>query len=235
MNLQSTYDNPFRRSRAREERTRGAGSWLASAGRWVLALAVAQSTGLSGVKAGEVIYVAYDGDGIPHFSNQPYGPGYQAYLQGDSGISHSQPYPRTAPGARQAALIPAIQEVAREQGVDPALIRAVAAVESGYHPKATSPKGAAGVMQLLPSTARQYGVGNLHDARQNLAGGTRYLKDLLAVYQGNLPLALAAYNAGQRNVSKHHQRIPPYIETMLYVPQVLAKMEEYRRQAAGQP
>jgi soluble lytic murein transglycosylase-like protein len=83
-------------------------------------------------------------------------------------------------------------------------------------------------MQLLPATASTYGVTDIMDPRQNIQAGTKYLKDLLVSNQGNLALALAAYNAGPGNVSRHNNRIPSYSETMLYVPKVLARMAFYR-------
>lgn len=176
------------------------------------------------------IYVAYDADGTPRFSTQPYDQGYALYLR-------NQPAPPAAKlgtaknslGARRAAIAPYIEEAARLHGMDPALLTAVAEIESGFNPNAVSPKGAMGAMQLIPKTAADYGVTNPYDLQQNLNGGTRFLKDLLAAHNGNLPLALAAYNAGRTNVTRHNQRIPPFTETMLYVPRVLAKMDEYQR------
>lgn len=182
--------------------------------------------------AGDDVYVTYSADGTPTFSTQPYDRTYSLYLRGESASRSTATLsgPRLSSPQRRAKLAPLIQASAREQGVDPALVSAIVEVESGFNPAAVSPKGAVGVMQLIPTTAAQYGVADTRDPQQNLAGGIRYLKDLLATYQGNLPLALAAYNAGQRNVRRHNQRIPPFSETMLYVPQVLARMEAFRRQ-----
>jgi soluble lytic murein transglycosylase-like protein len=106
------------------------------------------------------------------------------------------------------------------------LVRAVVAVESAGRPIAVSPKGARGLMQLMPSTAIALGLRtrqDLHDPRRNLDAGIRHLKQLLASHQGNVALALAAYNAGSGAVARHGHRIPPYRETMLYVPAVLAR------------
>lgn len=189
--------------------------------------------GHESAEASDAIFVAYDADGTPRFSTQPYDNNYRIYLQNPPQTAKLQPKSRIDPN--HVSLGTAIQENAQKHGVDPALVRAIVAIESGFNPKAVSAKGAAGAMQLIPSTARQYGVSNPYDVQQNLDGGTRYLKDLLVTYNGNLPLALAAYNAGQGNVSKHRQRIPPFSETMLYVPKVLAKMEEYQRMDAAQP
>lgn len=109
-----------------------------------------------------------------------------------------------------------IDRIAREQGMDPELVKAVARVESNYNPKAVSPKGALGVMQLLPKTAERFGVADAYDPAQNIEGGIRYLKFLRDQFPGNLSLMLAAYNAGENAVRKHGG-IPPYQETRDYV------------------
>lgn len=118
-----------------------------------------------------------------------------------------------------------IAETARRHNLNPALVRSVVAVESAFHPNAVSPKGAQGLMQLMPHTARSLGVADPFDPAQNLDGGTRHLKDLVARYGGNLDLALAAYNAGQGAVQRH-RGVPPYRETREYVKKVL---ERYRK------
>ena len=126
---------------------------------------------------------------------------------------------------------PFIQRVASEQGLDPSLIKAVALVESGFNPRAVSPKGAKGLMQLMPATARRYGVRDPHDPYQNLYAGTRHLRDLLAEFQGDLPLALAAYNAGAGAV-RRSGGIPAYPETRDYVRKVTAKLGRATRHPA---
>ena len=98
-------------------------------------------------------------------------------------------------------------------------------VESGYNAKARSPKGAAGLMQLMPDTAKRYDVANIWDPRENVRGGARYLRDLLAQFNNNLALALAAYNAGEGAVAQYGNKIPPFAETIAYVPRVL---QQYR-------
>jgi hypothetical protein len=110
--------------------------------------------------------------------------------------------------------------VARRHGLDPGLVLAVVAVESGFRPAAVSPKGARGLMQLMPGTAAELGVGDALDPGANLDGGVRYLAALLARYDGDVRLALAAYNAGQRAVERH-DGVPPYAETRAYVERVL--------------
>lgn len=114
---------------------------------------------------------------------------------------------------------PFIERVARENGVAPELIKAVALVESGFDPHAVSPKGAQGLMQLMPATARQYGVRDAFDPLQNLRAGTIHLRKLLEEFDGDVVLALAAYNAGSGAV-KRHGGVPDYRETREYVRKV---------------
>ena len=118
---------------------------------------------------------------------------------------------------------PFIDRVARENGVAPELIKAVALVESGFNPHAVSPKGAQGLMQLMPETARQYGVTDAFDPLANLRAGTVHLRKLLDQFEGDLVLALAAYNAGAGAV-KRHGGVPNYKETREYVRKVHDKM-----------
>lgn len=123
-------------------------------------------------------------------------------------------------------------QVARHASVlrlDSALLHAVIAAESGYNPVALSPRGAMGLMQLMPGTARRYGVRDPFDPEQNLRGGSRYLRDLLQRFDNNIELALAAYNAGEEAVVRHGNRVPPYRETQEYVPLVLGLYERYCR------
>ena len=121
-----------------------------------------------------------------------------------------------------------IQAAAAETKVDAALIHAVIAVESGYNPSARSVAGAVGLMQLMPGTAKRYGVKNRLDPVQNIRGGARYLRDLQVMFGDNLPLVLAAYNAGEYAVMKYGRRIPPYRETVAYVPKVMQFYRKFR-------
>lgn len=113
-----------------------------------------------------------------------------------------------------------ITEHSRTNGVRADLVRAVMQVESGFNPDARSPKGAMGLMQLMPATAKQYGVKNAFNPAENVRGGVAYLRELLDRYGNNEELALAAYNAGPGAVDKHGQNVPPYRETKSYVAQI---------------
>jgi len=118
-----------------------------------------------------------------------------------------------------------IDVAAREAGVDPALVHAVISIESAYRATAISPKGAVGLMQVLPETALRYGVSDPAKVTDNLRAGARHLRSLLDRYDERLDLVLAAYNAGEGAVKRYHNTIPPYAETRHYVPAVIAKYE----------
>ncbi len=114
-----------------------------------------------------------------------------------------------------------VARAAAKHQMDPRLLHAVIQAESAYNPHAVSSAGAVGLMQLMPATARRYGVYDRMDAEQNVDAGTRYLKDLLAMFNSNLKLAVAGYNAGEGAVIKFNNSVPPYPETQNYVQQVL--------------
>lgn len=109
-----------------------------------------------------------------------------------------------------------IDEISEQHGVDPELVKAVAKTESNYNPYAVSNKGALGLMQLIPETAKRFGVTNVFDAKQNIEGGVKFLKFLIGMFPNNLSYTLAAYNAGENAVLKY-KGIPPYRETQTYV------------------
>jgi soluble lytic murein transglycosylase-like protein len=130
--------------------------------------------------------------------------------------------------ARKTGYDQVVDDVSRTYGLESALLHAVISVESRYNPRAVSSKGATGLMQLMPQTAKRYGVADAFDPAQNLDGGAHYLRDLLRRFNNNISLALAAYNAGEHAVIKHGNRIPPYRETLDYVPRVLDFYQRYR-------
>ena len=125
-----------------------------------------------------------------------------------------------------------IQSIAREYDLDPALVKAVVHVESSFNRKARSPKGATGLMQLMPATAKRFSVKNIHDPRENLTGGMRYLQWLSRRFNGNMRYTLAAYNAGEAAVDRY-RGVPPYRETQNYVQKVLRLRKIYRCDYAG--
>ena len=118
------------------------------------------------------------------------------------------------------------EDAANTYGVSSIILKSIAKVESDFNPNVVSGAGASGIMQLMPSTAASLGVSNSYDARENIMGGAKYISQLLSNYQGNISLALAAYNAGSANVDKYGG-IPPFTETQNYVKKVLSYMEEF--------
>ena len=121
-----------------------------------------------------------------------------------------------------------INDAARQHGVDPRLVAAVVRRESAFNPNAMSRVGAVGLMQLMPATAKYLGCTDVHDARQNVFAGTRYLRTLLDTFDGDLDLALAAYNAGPGAVQRYNG-VPPYKETRAYVASIRANYERSLR------
>jgi soluble lytic murein transglycosylase-like protein len=135
--------------------------------------------------------------------------------------------PAMVPPAQIDALV---NDNAQSQSVDPALVKAIIANESGFNANATSNVGAQGLMQLMPGTAAGLGVANAYDPAQNVAGGTKYIKQLLDRFGGDVKLAVAAYNAGPGAVEKYGG-VPPYAETQNYVQNVLSSYAKYRTDA----
>jgi soluble lytic murein transglycosylase-like protein len=132
------------------------------------------------------------------------------------------------PGKREAYR-EHVAQAARELRLDEALIEAVIAVESAFSPSAVSPKGAVGLMQLMPQTARRFGALDAFDPAQNIRAGARYLRYLLDLFGGDLELALAAYNAGEGAVRRNGARVPPFRETVEYVRKVRARYRPAQR------
>jgi soluble lytic murein transglycosylase-like protein len=157
-----------------------------------------------------------DGEGVTHFTNAPTDPRYQR-IPGRSGTATGWlATPQLARGGHREL----IREVAQRHGVGAELVEAVIRVESAGNAGAVSPKGARGLMQLMPATAAMLGVRNAFDPRENIEAGVRHLRYLMERYPGNLPFVLAAYNAGEGAVSQY-SGIPPYAETQQYVRKVL--------------
>lgn len=124
-------------------------------------------------------------------------------------------------------ITPYVNKIASKYGMDSAFIHAIISAESAYNPNATSHVGAMGLMQLMPFTAKRFGVSNAYNPRQNIRAGVRYLKLLYKEF-GSLELAAAGYNAGENAVRKYGNKIPPYRETMKYVPKVMAYYRRYK-------
>ncbi|HKB83406.1 MAG TPA: lytic transglycosylase domain-containing protein [Burkholderiales bacterium] len=196
--------------------------------RLLLLLVAAISAGIARAD----IYRYVDADGAVHFTNVPQDSRFRVYLK-----EKRKPDPVTETLASEiryyddrerARYAKPIQDAAKATRLEPALIHAVISAESGYNPFARSRKGAAGLMQLMPETAKRYGVKNRLDPAQNISGGARYLRDLIRMFNNDLQLAVAAYNAGENAVVRAGNRIPPFQETMTYVPRVMTYYRKYR-------
>ena len=185
------------------------------------------------------IFSFRDERGVVHFTNMPNGDKRYKLVRKEERPSDGQPAVGAARVARlfmpaQADILrysSIIDAASKTHGVDGALVHAVITAESGYNAAAVSKAGARGLMQLMPGTAARYGVQNIHDPRENINGGVRYLRDLITMFNGNLELAVAAYNAGENAVIRHGNRIPPYAETVHYVPKVLGFYRKFQRQS----
>jgi len=180
-------------------------------------LAALAVTVLLAVPAAAQTYRFIEPDGTVHFTNTPTDPEYQwTSLIASQAVPESLqgPLQNLAPYARE------IREAAERYQVEEGLIKAVIRVESGFNSRAVSPKGARGLMQLMPSTASMLGVRDSFDPRQNIDAGVRHLRGLIDRFNSDLKLALAAYNAGEQAVM-NHRGIPPYRETRDYVTRIL--------------
>lgn len=173
------------------------------------------------------VYTFTDASGVTHFTNVPSDPRYTGMARTPLRASAYNPV-KTSSGYHAASkrYAPLVQKAAREHSLDQALLQAMIATESGFDPHAVSHKGAVGLMQLMPETARRYGVRNPYDPAENIRGGSKYLRDLMRKFNNDLSLTLAAYNAGEDAIIQYGNRIPPYRETRLYVQRV---MDLYRR------
>ena len=182
------------------------------------------------------IYTFRDADGVVHYSNVPNDARFRLYAKEASGPHYPLLRDPSAPGSwrqRSSQYDVLINRSAAGNQLQPSLLRAVIVVESAFNARAVSRAGAKGLMQLLPGTARRYGVVDLFDPAQNVDAGAHYLRDLLARYHNNLELALAAYNAGEEAVDRHGGRIPPFRETQAYVPVVLKWYRQFQSPVEG--
>jgi soluble lytic murein transglycosylase-like protein len=180
----------------------------------------------------DTIYALTDDDGSVSLSNVPTDSHYKALVSDGAPVAKAAesdaPPPVGHTPAGKARYDGLVEQTASAVGVEGALLHAVISVESGYDPSARSSAGAAGLMQLMPATAKRYGVVDALDPAQNLRGGAKYLRDLLKQYDSDISLAVAAYNAGEGAVAKYGNRIPPFSETTAYVPRVLAYYRKYQ-------
>jgi len=187
---------------------------------------------LSAAPAAADIYLKRDRFGVLHFTNVPTDKSYRVMMRESLPVAR---YPGL--GVRASGLPidsrlfdPIIADVSGRYQVDRALVKAVIRAESAFQPHAISPKGARGLMQLMPRTALMHGVRNVHEPSQNIEGGVQHLRMLLDRYSGNVVLALAAYNAGEGAVDQYGG-IPPFAETRDYVWRVLQFRQHYLQQA----
>lgn len=179
------------------------------------------------------IYMFTDESGTPNFSNVPTDERYVLTLRTEPANEPAKfALPRSNGFNRmqQKLLAPKIISAASVWQLDPALLKAVIATESGYMANAVSNKGAMGLMQLMPQTALFYGVSDPFDPEQNILAGAQHLSILLKRFNNDLHLALAAYNSGEANVVKYGVRIPPFRETRAYVPKVMGLYRRYQRE-----
>ncbi|MBK5276791.1 MAG: lytic transglycosylase domain-containing protein [Desulfuromonadales bacterium] len=173
------------------------------------------------------IYRYEDDEGIVHFTDAPTDRRFKIFLRElkiDKQLRTKLQLSRSVNPAEYEHII---SSCATKYGVSPSLIKAVIHAESGYNPNAVSSKGASGLMQLMPGTARSLKVSNSFDPKDNVEGGVKYLRFLLDTFHGDVSLAVAAYNAGLNKVAKYGG-IPPYNETRTYVNRVLSYMQSYQ-------
>jgi soluble lytic murein transglycosylase-like protein len=226
-------------------------AWRVAAGALLVTLA-------SGAARAD-LWAYVDADGRSHFANHEVDARYKLFFKGDTTLDVP-----TGPARERAEALDAltgtrlyrnamddrlarrygrlIETHARTNGLDPALVKAVVAVESAFDPLARSAKGAIGLMQVMPDTGERYGVTadarqsideKLRDPATNIRIGTRYLHDLLARFANDLTLALAAYNAGEGSVDSHDNRVPPFAETRMFVRLVQQVYALYRPEPAA--
>ena len=198
------------------------------------------------------LWAYVDDAGVTHFATAQVDARYRLFFKGKTNLDRDTQrdrdkalalleqtslYRRVVDHPNEKRFAALIEQNAKANAVDPALVKAVIAVESAFEPRAVSDKGARGLMQIIPATAARYGLADrrrhsvedqLFDPATNLRVGVRYLRDLLVLFDDDLPLALAAYNAGEQTVRQYGNRIPPFPETREYVELVQRFHEFYR-------
>jgi Transglycosylase SLT domain len=189
----------------------------------ILALSVSLLLGGLPNAAPADIFVRIHQDGHKEFTNRPSGPGWIFHMT-ESGY---EPMVQFSKEGKPKSIDEIITEIAKEFAIDASLVKAIITAESNCNPNAKSAKGAQGLMQLMPATAKGLKVAKPFDPRENIVGGVKYIKGLMASY-GDLRLALAAYNAGPGAVHKY-AGIPPYRETINYVEKVIRYYNKFRR------
>lgn len=174
------------------------------------------------------IYKYVDKHGRVFLTDRPTRPGYKLLVRTLKGWTENSSRGFASSTKYRKLYSNAIAKAALKYRLPDALLHAVIRAESAYNPNAISPAGAVGLMQLMPDTASRYGVSNRRDPIANLHGGSRYLRDLLGMFNNNLVLALAAYNAGENAVIRYGRKVPPYSETQTYVRRVLEFYKQHR-------
>lgn len=166
-------------------------------------------------------------NGEIRLSNVPVSPAFRVFIRSTNEvrINYNNQTSEEITPRKRLPYDDLVSKAAVETQLAPALIHAVIAVESQHNPMALSARGAAGLMQLMPGTAKDYRVSNPFNPKQNIFAGARYLKYLIELFEGDIALALAAYNAGPEKVKRYGMRIPPYAETQAYVARVLKKYQ----------
>jgi soluble lytic murein transglycosylase-like protein len=218
----------------------------------VCALAAAAVLACTGPLAHADVYMLVEDDGTVRMSTTPDDPRYTLFLREPteyrlkdaaqvSGVRNPGDLRLRAAWGREDPVFANplltgkpyqehVVEAAKAHRLDPALVHAVITAESNYNPDAVSVKGAVGLMQVMPDTGRRYGVQakELKHPEKNIRAGAQYLADLIEMFDGDLKLALAGYNAGENAVVRHGRRVPPYAETQAYVPRVLRFYDNLR-------
>jgi soluble lytic murein transglycosylase len=166
------------------------------------------------------IYVYVDSEGVLHFTNVPTSSSYKIYIREKPDRSLNSDVTR-----RYDQII---TDAAERHGVSFSLLKAMIKIESDFNPRAISKAGAMGLMQIMPENIKELNIKDPFDPRENIMGGTRYLKQMIDRFNGKLPLALAAYNAGP-NIVERYQRIPPFTETENYVEAVMKYYSVFKK------